>query len=176
MGMRTRTLVLGLLAALVVAGRSPAADSPADDDKLAPLERFAGEWTVDGKWANGEALHARSVYEWGLGKKILKAHTYVMNGDKEYQRYEGVMAWHPDKKSLFEISFSFDGSISEVLIESTDKDTLRIGWQPFDPDKPPRVRQVIKFLDKDSFQWTVSLKDGDDWKPLIDATWKRKQK
>jgi hypothetical protein len=169
-------VLLGLLAALVVTGRLPAEDPAAADDRLAPLERFAGEWTVDGKWTSGESLHARSVYEWGLGKKILKARTYVMNGDKEYQRYEGVLAWHPEKKSLFEISFSFDGSISEYLIESTDKDTLRIGWQAFDPDKPPRARQVIKFLDKDSFQWTVSPKDGDDWKALIDATWKRKPK
>jgi hypothetical protein len=172
--MKSCSLVLAVLAVLVTSVRLPAADPPAADDKMAPLERFVGEWTVDGKWANGESLHARSVYEWGLAKKILKARTYVMNGDKEYQRYEGVLAWHPEKMSLFEISFSFDGSISEYLIESTDKDTLRIGWQPFNPDKPPRVRQVLKFLDKDSFQWTVSLKDGDDWKPLIDATWKRK--
>jgi hypothetical protein len=145
------------------------------DDKLAPLARFAGEWEVDGKWSDGSSLHARSVYTWSLGKKIMTAKTFVRNGDKEYQRYEGVLSWHPQKKSLFQISFSYDGSITETLIESKDANTLHIGFVPFTPGKPSPVRQVLRFLDNDRFQWTVSLKDGDGWKQLIHATWKRKK-
>jgi hypothetical protein len=60
------------------------------------------------------------------------------------------------------------------LIEPKDKDTLHLGWTPFTEGKPSNVRQTIKFLDKDSFQWIVLLKEGDQWKQLIDATWKRK--
>ena len=172
----TRVFVLPVvLAALASAGHAGSADEPAAGDKLAPLARFAGEWAVDGKWSDGATLHARSVYTWGLGKKILKAQTFVMDGKREYQRYEGVLAWHPEKKSLFEISFAFDGSLSEYLIECADKDTFRIGWAPFSPDKPGRVRQVLKFLDNDRFQWVVQVKDGDNWKQIIDATWKRSQ-
>jgi hypothetical protein len=173
--MRRLGPVVAALAVLSVAGRLPAEDAPREDNHMAALERFAGEWTVDGKWSNGEALHARGVYTWGLGKKILKAQSFVMDGKREYQRYEGVMAWHPEKKSLFEISFAYDGGITEILIESKDKDTLHLGWVPFHPDKPSRVRQVIKFLDHDSFRWVVELKDGEEWKQLIDATWKRKK-
>jgi hypothetical protein len=131
---------------------------------------------VDGKWATGQPLHARGVYEWGLGKKVLKGQTWVRDGDKEYQRYESVFAWHPEKKSLYEISFAVDGSISEVLIESTDANTLRVGWVPFRPDKPQPVRQVIQFLDNDHFRWVAELQQGGEWKPLIDATWKRTRK
>jgi hypothetical protein len=156
---------------------------PADDSKLAPLERFAGEWVVEGKWSNGETLHARTVYEWGLNKKIMKAQTFVRNGAKEYQRYESIMAWHPEKKSLYEISFVFDGDLHEVLIDPVDKDTLRIGWTPVHEGQPTpgqvskgNARQVIKFLDDDHFQWIVTIKDGAEWKPLIDATWTRKAK
>jgi len=43
-------------------------------------------------------------------------------------------------------------------------------------DKPSKVRQVIKFVDKDHFRWTVTVKDGDEWKQLIEATWQRKGK
>jgi hypothetical protein len=166
--------VFAVLALLVTAIPSRADEKPAADNKLAILDRFVGEWEVEGQWAEGSSLHARSVYEWGLNKKILKAKTFVRDGDKEYQRYESVLAWHPDKKSLYEISFAFDGAISEYLIESKDEDTLRMGWTPVTPDKPSRVRQVLKFLDKDHFQWTVSLQDGESWKQLIEATWKRK--
>src|SRR5579871_5442608 len=115
-----------LLVTLAVSGAAPvrAEDQPAAENQLAPFERFVGEWVVDGKWAAGEPLHARGVYAWGLGKKILKAQTWVRDGDREYQRYESVLTWHPEKKSLYEITFAFDGSISEVLMASKDQDTL----------------------------------------------------
>lgn len=174
--MRRLCAVLAALTCIAFPGRLPAEDKPTAANKLAPLERFAGEWVVDGKWSTGEALHARGVYEWGVNKKILKAKTFVMNGDKEYQRYESIMAWHPEKKSLYEITFVFDGDIHEVLIDAKDKDTLHLGWRPFKEGQPSPVRQVIKFLDDDHFQWTVSMKSGDTWKQLIDATWVRKGK
>jgi hypothetical protein len=150
-------------------------DKAAGESKLAPLERYVGEWVVDAKWADGTPLKARNVIVWGLGKKIVQAKTFVQDGDKEYQRYEGVMAWHPEKKSLYQVSFAFDGSISEVLIDSKDKDTLQFGWTPFAEGKPSMVRQVLRFLDNDRFQWTVSIQDGEQWKQLIDATWRRKK-
>jgi hypothetical protein len=168
--------VYAFLVVVVLAPSLRADDQPSAGSGLAALQRFVGEWEVDGKWADGAALHARGVYEWGLGKKIMTAKTFVRDGDKEYQRYEGVMAWHPDKKSLFQISFAFDGAVTEVLMETKEKDTLHIGWLPFSADKPSNVRQVIKFLDQDRFQWTVSMKEGESWKQLIDATWKRKGK
>lgn len=173
--MRKLCLMATVLSVFVLARPIFAEEKPAGDPKLAALERFTGEWAVEGKWSNGEPLHARAIYKWSLGKKILKAKTFVMAGDKEYQRYEGVLAWHPEKKSLYEISFAYDGHISEVLIETKDKDTLHIGWAPFAKDQPSPIRQVIKFLGPDRFQWVVTMKEGNDWKQLIDATWKRKE-
>jgi hypothetical protein len=173
--MKALVPVVTAMLIFAVMGRLSADDKAPADSALQALDRFAGEWVVDGNWSDGKPLHARSVYSWGLRKKILKAQTFVMDGKHEYQRYEGVLAWHPEKKSLFEISFAFDGSLSEYLIECADKDTFRIGWAPFSPDKPGRVRQVLKFLDNDRFQWVVQVKDGDNWKQIIDATWKRSQ-
>src|SRR5579862_6490985 len=107
---------LALLAFVAVAHSLQAAEQPNAGSGLAALQRFVGEWEVNGKWADGSTLHARGVYEWGLGKKIMTAKTFVGDGDKEYQRYEGIMAWHPEKKSLFQISFAFDGAVTEVLM------------------------------------------------------------
>src|SRR4051794_2481569 len=93
-GKRMKRLCL-LTATLTVAalvGHARADEKPAAADKLAPLARFVGEWEVDGTWSDGKALHARGVYSWGLGKTILHAKTFVRDGDREYQRYEGVMA------------------------------------------------------------------------------------
>src|SRR5262249_40106720 len=112
-----------------------------------------------------------------LGKKIMRAKTFVKkDGDQEYQRYEAVLAWHPEKKCLYQISFAFDGAVSEYAMEVKEKDMLHIGWSPLPGGKSPKVRQVIRFLDDDRFQWVVLVQDGGDWKQIIDATWKRKRK
>ena len=171
-------VLCGILAALagpVIKSNLVFGQGKQKSDPMAVLAPFIGEWTVDGQWTGGEKLKARGVYEWGLGKKIIIAKTFVMNKDKEYQRYESIMAWHPKKKSLYEITFGFDGSIKEVLIDTKDKDTFLIGFTPFG-DQPENLRQTLKFTDKDHFRWTVSLKQGEDWKQLIDATWERKSK
>jgi hypothetical protein len=147
---------------------------PAKDDPMAALAPFVGEWTIDAKWATGEKLKARGVYEWGLGKKILISKTFVMNGDKEYQRYEGIMAWHPVKKSLYFISFAYDGAITETIMEAKEKDTIHLGYTPFEEGKPSLLRQTLRFTDNDHFVWTAQLKQGDNWKQLIEGTWVRK--
>ena len=167
------------LVATVLIPFTPAFSSGADPasgnkNPMAPLERFVGEWQVEGQWSDGNKLRARGVYEWGLNHKILKAKTFVMNGEKEYQRYESIMAWHPRKKCLYQISFTYDGGISEVLMEPKDSDTIHVGFTPFHTDQPANIRQVLKFKDKDHFVWTVRMKQGDEWKQLIEATWVRK--
>jgi hypothetical protein len=172
--------LIGCVAALWLAGAA-SNGSRADDagpakptNRLAPLERFVGEWVIDGRWSNGQELHARSVYEWGVGRQVLKARTYVRDGDREYQRYDAVLAWHPRKNSLFEISFSFQGEVSEYLIEATDADTLLIGSKPYTESQPGKVRQTIKFTGRDSFRWTVTLQTDQGWQPIMDGTWRRK--
>jgi hypothetical protein len=171
--MRKLSLFAGILTVGLPA-LSPADDAADKKDPLAPLARFAGEWQVDGQWASGEPLHARAVYEWGLGRRILKGKTFVRNGDKEYQRYDSTFAWHPKKKCLYQISFAYDGNMTEVIIDPRDEDTLHVGFTPFRAEQPQNVRQIIKFKDHNHFVWTVNLKQGDEWRQIIEATWVRK--
>lgn len=159
----------------LAAGCPALADDKAVENKLAPLERFLGEWTIQGRWSDGKELQARGVYTWGLGKKFIVAKTFVGTGDKTYQRYEGIMGWHPTKKHLFETSYAFNGGVENIRIDVKDKDTLHLGFAPFSSDEPSEVRQVLKFLDQDSFSWTVELKSDKGWTKIMDGTWKRKQ-
>jgi hypothetical protein len=172
-------LALTLLASLDGSRSLPAADASAAaaEDHLAPLARFIGDWEVDGKWSDGTVLHARATSAWGVNKKIIVEKMFVKDADKgEYQRYEGIMAWHPKKKSLFDISFVYSGEISEVLIDVADKDTLHIGYRPFHEGEPSNVRQIVHFIGNDAYEWTVLLKQGNDWTKIIQATWHRKAK
>jgi hypothetical protein len=175
---------LGVLFASVAlfATSGPFADRTRADDKaaaaenrLAALEPFLGEWEVHGRWASGDELHARNVIEWGIAKKFITARTFVKDGAREYQRYDAVMGWNPKKKSLFQTSYTYNGDINDTIIEPLEKDTLHIGWKPFDESEPSKVRQIIKFTGKDSYVWTVLLNEGGEWKKLMEATWTRKK-
>jgi hypothetical protein len=150
-----------------------AADDAADAGKLAPLSRFAGQWTLDAKWADGTPLKARAVYEWGLEKKILRAKTFIVNGDEERQRYEDVMAYDPRREALVDVSFSIDGTVNEIVIEKKDEDTLLFGWTPYHADKPAKVRQTIRFEGNDKFVWRVELNAEGEWKQIMEGAWAR---
>ena len=177
--MRKMYVSAGILSALVVLGSlarySFADDTQAEENKLGALEPFLGEWEIHSRWADGNELHARNVIDWGIAKKFITAKTFVKDGSREYQRYDAVMGWHPKKNSLFQISFTYNGEINETIIEPVEKDTLHLGWKPFTEGQPSPVRQIIQFTGKDSYLWTVLLKDGDNWKKLIEGTWTRKR-
>src|SRR5262245_43869932 len=170
-------LLLHFLAAFLAAGGSASAAEqetpPPEENRLLALERFIGEWTIEANWSSGQPLRARAVYEWGLGKKIIKARLYVGEGEKEYQRYESVLAWHPQKRTLFEISFAFDGAITEQRIDPVDADTFRLGWSPFGEGEAPRVRQTLAFRGRDAHDWEAQVKSGEEWKTQIRGTWNR---
>jgi hypothetical protein len=144
-------------------------------EPLAPLGRFVGgEWVVHGKWNSGQELHARSVYTWGVGNKVLLGKTFVQDGKGgEYQRYEEIFYFHPKRQRLEHLSVAFNGELSETVADVVDANTLKFGYTPFQEGQTPKVRQVITFLDNDSFTWKVDLQVKDGWQPLIEATWKR---
>ncbi|HEV2946511.1 MAG TPA: hypothetical protein VGX70_03995 [Gemmataceae bacterium] len=173
-------LVLGtlmLIAEQSVGGlRAQDKDKSPETNQLAPLSRFVGEWTVEGKWSSGDELRARNVYEWRLGNKIIKSKTFVKTDKGEYQRYDAVMAWHPKRKQLFIISFAYDGGMTENVIEPKADDTILIGFVPFQEGEPSKVRQTIQFKDNDHFTWRVELQSDSGWQELINATWVRKSK
>jgi hypothetical protein len=178
--MRALIMPLAVLASACPGFGLTAANEPekgsAEANPFAPLERFVGgQWVTHGRWASGEELHARAVFEWGIARKIITAKVYVKNGASEYQRYEEVLAWHPKKKCLFEMTFAFDGHISETVIEK-EGEGLRFGWTPYDSTEENKVRQTIRFQGKDSYVWTVFLKGKDGWKQIIQSIWNREEK
>ena len=170
-------LVVGIFVVITADGVSAQDKAKSTEtNQLAPLSRFVGEWTVEGKWSSGDELRARNVYEWGLGNKIIKSKTFVKADKGEYQRYDAVMSWHPKKKQLFIISFAYDGGMTENVIEPKGDDKILIGFTPFHEGEPSKVRQTIQFKDNDHFTWRVELQGDGGWQELINATCVRKSK
>lgn len=181
-----RGLAIGVVAGLVFACGAPlalrageptaAVSAEKEVDRLAPLARLIGEWRVEGAWTSGDKLRARAIYSWGIGKKFIDGATFVIDNDtgKEYQRYDAVMGWHPEKRSLFQTSYAYDGSIGSGLFDASTKGVIRIGYTPFEGTEEPKIRQDLTFKGEEVFTWHVMMKNAQGgWDTLIEADWKR---
>ncbi len=145
------------------------------DSALAPLVRFlGGQWEVHGTWSTGEPLHARTIYEIGVGGKFIRARTYALRSDgTEYQRYESILGWNADAASLTFTSYTYNGSVTEGTITPTDADTLSYEWTKGSPSASGTIGQTIEFLSNDEARWIAWLEAEEGKQQLLDATWKR---
>jgi hypothetical protein len=166
----------------MIASGPPSERNPADPTQVAELQNtsaavfapFLGEWEITARWDSGEELRARAVYEWGLNGKHMREHTYVQGPKGEYERYETMLSYHAGKKSLACYSFAYDGSISEQRVETADGKVFNFGVTAWDESDPANLRQKIEFTSRDTFVWTVELRNGTEWKRLIEGAWRRK--
>lgn len=145
------------------------------DSHLAPLKRFlGGQWEVRGTWSSGEPLHARTIYELGVGGRFIQARTYAVQDDgTEYQRYETLYGWNTGNETLTYTRYAADGNIAEGTITSTDADTLSYRGAKGSPSASGTIGQTIEFLSNDEARWIVWLETVEAKQQLIDATWNR---
>ncbi len=145
------------------------------DDHLAPLRRFlGGQWEVHGTWSSGEPLHARTIYELGVGGRFVQARTYVLQEDgTEYQRYETLYGWNAADETLAYTSYAYDGNITAGTIASIDADTLLYAAAKAAPSASGTIGQTFEFLSDDEARWTVWVETDQAKQQLIDATWNR---
>ena len=146
-------------------------DVPAALEALAPL--VGGEWTIDGKWMNGEALKAREKFEWGLNRKFITCRTWVSNNDGtgEYERYQAVFAAKDGKPVLYNFSHNGDSSVDEVKVNGKVLDIRR---KVVSTQGETTIRQEIELTGKDTFRWRIWLDRDGESRQIMDGEWVRK--
>jgi hypothetical protein len=178
--MRARTVLAAFLfASLTALTAAPAADdasTPTDGPLAAVAPFIGGEWVIDGKWMNGEALKAREVFAWGLANKFVEVRTFVSrnDGSGEYERYRGVFAVKEGK--LVSYNFAFDGgnTLDDVTV---DGNVLKLRRGVTNVDVPTVIHQEIERVDNDKFKWRVWLEREGKKDQIMDGEWVRaKQK
>ncbi|HYF52193.1 MAG TPA: hypothetical protein VEJ63_22490 [Planctomycetota bacterium] len=167
-------LALTVAALLLMSVRAADTSATSVDTKatlaaLAPL--IGGEWRVNAKWASGEPLNARSIYDWGVGKKFVTGKVFVTNPDgKEYQRYESVYGMRDGKLMLWDFSFEGVVDLSEWKLDGKRLYTERLMKSPNGESK---MVQSIELFEENKFRWIVAFEGGGKKNTLIDATWVR---
>jgi hypothetical protein len=148
---------------------------PPTEGPLAAVAPFVGgEWRIDGKWVNGEALKARETFAWGLGNKFIEVRTFVSksDGSGEYERYRGVFAVKDGK--LVSYNFAYDGgnTVDDVTVEGK---VLKIRRTVANVDVPTVIHQEIERTGDDTFHWRVSLERDGKTDKIMDGEWVRKK-
>ena len=175
--MRVRiTLAAVLFVTLTALAPTRGADdaAPPADGPLAALAPFVGgEWHIDGKWANGEALKAREVFTWGLGHKFVEVRTWVSrnDGSGEYERYRSVFAVKDGKLVSYNFAYDGDNTVDEATV---DGKTLKIKRDVAGPS-PMVIRQEIELVEADKFRWRVSMERDGKSEQIMDGEWTRRR-
>jgi len=67
-----------------------------------------GTWIAESKTPAGGPEQMEAVYTWTSGGKAIKYKLVRRAGGKVVPAMEGIMAWHPGKKSLGEVTHTVE--------------------------------------------------------------------
>lgn len=142
-----------------------------------PLEPLAhlvgGQWRGQIKMLDGTIIRARHVFEWGLGQSILKSETYGAVGEgSERLVYEGVFAWHPEKKAIAFREFSAFGGVNEGTITPGDN-ALHFSWADYGKNGVTEYRETLRFPDSDHYTSEAYKKTAEGWEKVLDTAFER---
>lgn len=140
-------------------------------DALAPY--VGGEWRIDGSWKAGNPIHARTTYEWGVGKKFIIARTFVTDEKgASYQRYNTIFGEQDGK--LLAWGFVFDGhhDVSEFKLDGKRLYSQK-PMPAADGSKGSILHQSIELTQPNRSHWLVSIETNGEDKQIMDGTWVR---
>jgi len=141
-------------------------------DALAPY--VGGEWRIDGAWKDGNPIHARTTYEWGVGNKFIVAKTFVADEKGvAYQRYCTIFGEENGK--LMSWGFVFDGhhDASEFKLDGKRLYSDKALPAADSGKSSSTLHQSIEMTEPNKLHWLVSIEtDGKD-KPIMDGQWIR---
>jgi hypothetical protein len=171
-----RIICAALLLTLVSAGptTAPIADAARDEKLLAAVGNLVGEWTIDTKWAAGNWLHARGVYDWGVGKKFVTVKTFVRKDDGgEYQRYETVFGVEDGKLTAWQ--FVVDGHAQKLVFDvDTAGKKFSNSHEVDQPEgKKAILHQSLELVEPHKMHWVVSIEQNGKNQPVMDGFWER---
>lgn len=172
--MKNRILIVIALmvTTVLIPGWVPAQEENNDKlmpNPLAPFERLiGGRWYLEGSYQE---------FEWGVGRRSIKARSYFIVEDEPKLVSEGIWFWHPEEKQIkgvftaidmpveiFEYTSRFEGNslLSELVAYSAE-------------GGKSRYAEEWEFVDETHFVWTLSIETPDGLRQEMGGTYSRSQ-
>ncbi|CAM2011651.1 hypothetical protein [Acanthopleuribacter pedis] len=147
---------------------------------LSPLEPFIGTWGGDVEMEaamGGGTFSGKVTFAWAPGKKAITSQMTLIVGGQEMPGSQGITGWNPATKSFYFVDIGADGSWTEGTIEKKGETGFYYEWQSLPVTGAPiTMKQEQSFVDADTYNWRVFMKQGDTWVPVMkEVTFKRKK-
>jgi uncharacterized protein YndB with AHSA1/START domain len=166
-----------LLATLIVAHGAIvpaiAADEPAakagPDKVMASLSRLVG-----GTWVNTDPRFVvENRYEWSFGATVIRGFATIGKGSPHAQESEALIGQDPTTKSVWYVDCHggneiFKGTVAQEGEDLVFEFATIVG-------KAAKWRELLRFTDKDTMQFTIFSEQKGKWIPIVKQTSKRKQ-
>jgi len=153
------------------AGEDPTAKtSAADADKtLARLSQLIG-----GTWVSDDPKFVVEFrYDWAFGKKAIRGLGLIDKGGPRETPVEAILGWDPVSKGVFYLDCHGGDNVFKGTVKQEGEDLI------FDFEtiigKPARWREVLRFPDTDTMQFTIFSEKNGNWVPFVKQTSKRRQ-
>lgn len=157
----------------LAAGAKPQANAVTPMAELAPFARLIGAWEALQTDPDGSLFHARVENEWGLEGKTINSRTYLYKDGKPHLAYESAYFWHPGREKVSFQSHAIWNALYDGTVEM--KGDIMTGlWRAFSKDGEKDYRLTMEFTDENTYNWTVFDQQGDAWKPVKKAVWRRR--
>ena len=166
--------VLIITALLTIAPCSPAGDAPLNGTPLSPLAGYIGDWEIDTTWADGSQLWSYNEFRSGLGGNFLEITTSTKDENgRVYERYFTIFAYDDASNKIQSYGFTFDGSVTVVENIKLEGDASNAALTSQWGTAESQIRQTIRLVSRDAYNWKVWAGDGENWELIMDADWQR---
>ena len=166
--------VLIVTALLTMAPCSPAGDAPLDGTPLQALAGYIGDWEINTTWADGSELWSYNEFRPGLGGSFLEITTSAKDENgKVYERYFTIFAYDSASDRLQSYGFTFDGTVTVVEDIELEGDASNAALTSQWGSPESQIRQTIRLVSSDTYNWKVWSGDGQNWELIMDADWQR---
>ena len=158
----TAVLLLGVPSQILGDDRAITASNP-----LAPFERLVG-----GRW---EVADSYQEFEWGVGRKSVRARSYVVRDGVAKPVSEGAWFWHPAERRIAGVFTAIDMPV--VLFYYTTRfedDVMICDLNAYDAEgNETRYEERWTFTSKDEYRWVLLSHSEEGVREEMAATYRR---
>ena len=166
--------VLVLAAAAAASATGPATGSPPSARHVAPLAWLVGGvWTADCSKLGGGMRRIETRYQWADNDAYVRFTTHFVSDKGTLKNYDGNFFWSPDPAGLRVWYMDHENEITQGDV-TIDGDAMRIAFRA--PDFEGKLADLhadVVRASNDFYRWTLSEKNGEEWKPLLSLEYRR---
>jgi hypothetical protein len=139
-----------------------------DVDPMTPVAFLeGGTWIGEGTWPDGSALTVEVRYFWGPTKRVLHFETFEPEGGHRKLIYEGILFFDPKLGAIVQYNFKPNGEVDVSQLSNASA----VGYEV----RGANTHSLVRFAGPDEFHWELRVPDGNDWKLILDATYRRRR-